>query len=119
MAVPPPPPPVPASAAVHVDCNKKSESKRRSDDVVVVNAEVLGTAIEGFLAAKKSGDSGEVSPADGAETQQQHSLHVQQQQQQQQQAAGGKPVAKPAAEPNSGRTCDTSICSSLKDLFVK
>lgn len=98
-----PSPPLPQPNPVHVvtDC-KKSDSK--SDDVVmwdrptgsVVNAEVLGTAIEGFLAAKKSGDSGDASPADSEQ----------------------KPVAKTTNEPNS-RTCDTSICSSLKDLFVK
>lgn len=105
--LPPPPPP---SAA----------DKKPSDVVVwdrptgsVVDAEVLGTAIEGFLAAKKSGDSADASPtaADGE-------LHHEHQLQQ----TSGKPAAKTsaAAEPNAaGRTCDTSICSSLKDLFVK
>ncbi|KAF0757089.1 Uncharacterized protein FWK35_00023517, partial [Aphis craccivora] len=113
---PPPPPPPPPTAA----------DKKPSDVVVwdrptgsVVDAEVLGTAIEGFLAAKKSGDSADASPtaADG----ELHHEHLQQQQQQQQQTSG-KPAAKTsaAADPNAaGRTCDTSICSSLKDLFVK
>lgn len=111
----------PAPPQVHSVDGEKSESK--CDDVVVwdrptgsvVNAEMLGTAIEGFLAAKKSGDSGDASPADGAAEQ----LPQQQQQQLQQQQQQQKPVAKATTEPNSGRTCDTSICSSLKDLFVK
>jgi hypothetical protein len=68
----------------------------------VVNAEVLGTAIEGFLAAKKTGDSADASPTDG----------------QPQQQPGGKSTVKTSNEPNA-RNCDTSICSSLKDLFVK
>lgn len=109
---PPPPPPRPAS---------KKSTGPRCDDVVVVNAEVLGTAIEGFLAAKKTGDSGESSPADcGGEQQQQQPNHQQQQQQQQQQlgVGSGKPVGKTTNDPQS-RTGDTSICSSLKDLFVK
>ncbi|XP_060851610.1 uncharacterized protein LOC132929970 [Rhopalosiphum padi] len=110
LSPPPPPPPPPPSAA-----DKKS--KLDGDDVVVwdrptgsvVNAEVLGTAIEGFLAAKKTGDSADTSPtADGE-------LHDHLQQ-----PPGGKPVAKTSADPNTAaRTCDTSICSSLKDLFVK
>lgn len=110
LLLPPPPPPPPPSAA----------DKKPGDVVVwdrptgsVVDAEVLGTAIEGFLAAKKSGDSADASPtaADG----ELHHEHLQQQQQQQQ--TSGKPTA---ADPNAaGRTCDTSICSSLKDLFVK
>ncbi|XP_050428718.1 uncharacterized protein LOC126838384 isoform X2 [Adelges cooleyi] len=65
----------------------------------VVNAEVLGTAIEGFLASKKSGDSGEASPAEG-------------------EPPTGTSSSK-GANDQTGRTCDTSICSSLKDLFVK
>lgn len=97
----PPPPPPPSAPSV---ANKQ-------DDVVVwdrptgsvVNAEVLGTAIEGILAAKKSGDSGDVTPADGGGSDHQ---------------PPGKIVSKPTNEPNN-RTCDTSICSSLKDLFVK
>lgn len=117
----PAPPPVPApvsvpaaptavtAAAVLTD----EKPVTACDDVVVwdrptgsvVNAEVLGTAIEGFLAAKKTGDSNDVTPADD---------------EQQQSAAGNKPPvqAKTANESNN-RTCDTSICSSLKDLFVK
>jgi len=109
---PPPPPPPPPSSSV---------DKKPGGDVVVwdrptgsvVNAEVLGTAIEGFLAAKKTGDSADTSPtADG-----EHHEHLSQQQQQ---PSGGKPVAKTSADPSTAaRTCDTSICSSLKDLFVK
>lgn len=105
---PPPPPPVTpsqssSSSTVH---HHVVDGKRSKCDDVVVNAEVLGTAIEGFLAAKKSGDSGEVSPTDSGE--------------QPPQQTGGKPAAaKTAANEPNNRTCDTSICSSLKDLFVK
>ncbi|XP_050533242.1 uncharacterized protein LOC126901077 [Daktulosphaira vitifoliae] len=66
----------------------------------VVNAEVLGTAIEGFLAAKNSGDSEENSHAEG------------------EQPTSSKTATKTTNEQTT-RTCDTSICSSLKDLFVK
>lgn len=90
--------------------DEKPESTKCGDVVVwdrptgsIVNAKVLGTAIEGFLAAKKSGDSGDFSPSDSEQP-------------------GGKSttsnVVKAENEPNS-RNCDTSICSSLKDLFVK
>lgn len=113
LSPPPPPPPPPSSSSVD-----KKPAPNGGDVVVwdrptgsVVNAEVLGTAIEGFLAAKKTGDSADTSPtADG-----EHHEHLSQQQQ-----PGGKPVAKTSADPSTAaRTCDTSICSSLKDLFVK
>lgn len=106
---PPPPPPSQLAAASTAATAIPAPVDKKPDVVVwdrptgsVVNAEVLGTAIEGFLAAKKSGDSGEASPADG------------------EQSGGGKPSATATAanEPNN-RACDTSICSSLKDLFVK
>lgn len=112
MAAPPPsplPPPPPPSV------DKKPAPN--GDDVVVwdrptgsvVNAEVLGTAIEGFLAAKKTGDSADSSPTADAGLPE----HMQQ-------STGGKPVTgATSADPNTTRTCDTSICSSLKDLFVK
>lgn len=121
---PPPPPPSPQpqsqpSASEGRNCKTAAASDLKGADVVVwdrptgsmVNAEVLGTAIEGFLAAKKTGDgaSDPLPTTDG--------------EQQLQQQPGGKPAAPPpkapANEPNNGRTCDTSICSSLKDLFVK
>lgn len=70
----------------------------------VVNAKVLGTAIEGFLAAKKSDDGGSGGAPDARSPSDDE--------------PGGKP-SDAANEPNAGRTCDTSICSSLKDLFVK
>ncbi|VVC31398.1 Hypothetical protein CINCED_3A011697 [Cinara cedri] len=120
---PPPPPPQPQPQLQPVPESRSRKTATASDtkgaDVVVwdrptgsvVNAEVLGTAIEGFLAAcqEKTGDSGSdgSSASDG---------------EQQQQQPGGKPAAppkNPANEPTNGRTCDTSICSSLKDLFVK
>lgn len=108
--LPPPPPPLPA--AIPAPTTADAIDKKKQDDVVVwdrptgsvVNAEVLGTAIEGFLAAKKSGDSADVSPADGGGGGEQQQP--------------GKPIPKTTSEPNN-RTCDTSICSSLKDLFVK
>ncbi|XP_029346360.1 uncharacterized protein LOC100161017 [Acyrthosiphon pisum] len=113
LSPPPPPPPPPSSFA------DKKPAPNGGDVVVwdrptgsVVNAEVLGTAIEGFLAAKKSGDSADASPTTDGE----HHEHPSQQQQ----TPGGKPVAKTSADPSTpARTCDTSICSSLKDLFVK
>ncbi|KAL5233768.1 hypothetical protein ACI65C_001178 [Semiaphis heraclei] len=113
LSPPPPPPPPPSSSSVD-----KKPAPNGGDVVVwdrptgsVVNAEVLGTAIEGFLAAKKTGDSVDASPTTDGE----HHEHLSEQQ-----PPGGKPVAKTSADPNTpARTCDTSICSSLKDLFVK
>jgi len=113
LSPPPPPPPPPSSSSVD-----KKPVPNGGDVVVwdrptgsVVNAEVLGTAIEGFLAAKKTGDSADASPTTDGE----HHEHLSQQQ-----PPGGKPVTKTSADPSTpARTCDTSICSSLKDLFVK
>jgi len=101
-------PPSPHPILPNVD--EKPESTKCGDVVVwdrptgsIVNAKVLGTAIEGFLAAKKSGDSGDFSPSDG---------------EQPGEKSATSNVVKAANEPNS-RNCDASICSSLKDLFVK
>ncbi|KAL4089336.1 hypothetical protein QTP88_024390 [Uroleucon formosanum] len=112
---PPPPPPQPPSSSID-----KKPAPSGCDVVVwdrptgsVVNAEVLGTAIEGFLAAKNSSDSTDASPTADDEH---HDGHPSQQQQ----PSGGKPVTKTSPDPSTpARTCDTSICSSLKDLFVK
>ncbi|XP_025199812.1 uncharacterized protein LOC112597805 [Melanaphis sacchari] len=119
LSPPPPPPPPPPPSSSSAAGQKPAPGGGGGGDVVmwdrptgsVVDAEVLGTAIEGFLAAKKSGDSADTSPtaADGE-------LH----ERLQQQSGGGRPAAKAAADSNAAtRTCDTSICSSLKDLFVK
>lgn len=106
-----PPPLQPPQQQLQPVAPTDTKSAKSGDVVVwdrptgsVVNAEVLGTAIEGFLAAKKSGDSSEVTPSDGGEQ------------------PGSKPVVvttATATNEQNTRTCDTSICSSLKDLFVK
>lgn len=117
---PPPPSPQPQPQAQPTPEGRNGKagtaSAPKGDDVVVwdrptgsvVNAEVLGTAIEGFLAAKKTGDGSAADGSPAADDEQQQ--------------PGGKPAAPPktsANEPSNGRTCDASICSSLKDLFVK
>jgi len=114
MASKPEKQPVHPSPASPRPLSISTSDKKPVSDVVLwdrptgsmVNAEVLGTAIEGFLSAKKSGDSGETSPANDCV-----------------QLSSGKPTVvtdeKTTSEQPNSRTCDTSICSSLKDLFVK
>ncbi|KAJ8869190.1 hypothetical protein PR048_030760 [Dryococelus australis] len=77
----------------------------------VVDAQVLGSAIEVFLARRGSG-GGESPPPGPSPTRASP-------------VAAGKPQPPPVPprqheeEASSSDTCDTSICSTLKDLFVK
>ncbi|XP_049770957.1 uncharacterized protein LOC126110556 [Schistocerca cancellata] len=77
----------------------------------VVDAQLLGGAIEAFLAQQRGSSNGAGGGGGGSDKQPEAGAAA---------ATGDRPPAKEGAkDEDEPAACDTSICSALKDLFVK
>lgn len=113
---------------VKTPCDKEVKTKKKKEESQVlwdersgslVDAQLLGNAIEVFLRRGESNETpttsvpSAVSPSKGA---------IPKTQQQPPKNQGAKPKSgwfSSKTDEESAETCDSSICSTLKDLFVK